>query len=321
MNTKARLVSGHVFPLKASDFKLGLKRYKRAKHSFYYLLALVISQIVLLFPRKFALNLGVFLGDLMFFLSRKERARAVRNLSIAFGTEKSPREILDICRKCFRNLGKGLMEFLQLPKLTPENLSKLVTFDGRNNVDETLKKGKGAIILTAHLGNWELSGASFSLCGYKSNTIVRPVKLQKLDEWVNRRREGTGLKCIGRGASIKSALQCLKRNEVLGILADIDTKADGVFVDFFGKPAYTPRGPVSIALKTGCDLLPGVIIRQRDNTHRLIVEKPIELKITGDTEEDVRYNTAVFTKIIESYVRKYPEQWIWIHDRWKTRDV
>lgn len=298
-----------------------MKRYKHVKHFFYYFLALVISQLILLLPRKIALGIGVLLGDLMFFFSRKEKAKAVRNLSFAFGTEKNSKEILDICRKCFRNLGKGLMEFLQLPKLTPENLSKLVTFDGRDNMDETLKKGKGLIILTAHLGNWELFGASLPLYGYETNTIVRPVKLQKLDEWVNRRREGTGLKCIGRGASIKSALQCLKRNEVLGILADIDTKADGVFVDFFGKPAYTPRGPVSIALKTGCDLLPGVIIRQRDNTHRLIVEKPIELKITGDIEEDVRYNTAVFTKIIESYVRKYPEQWIWIHDRWKTRDV
>ena len=296
-----------------------MKRYKRVKHSFYYLLAVMISQFVLLLPRKFALNLGALLGDLMFFFSHKEKARAVRNLSIAFGTEKSPKDILDICRKCFRNLGKGLIEFLQLPKLTPENLSDLVTFDGRDNVDEILKKGKGVIIITAHLGNWELVGASFPLCGYKSNTIVRPMKLQQLDEWVNRRREGTGLKCIGRGASIKSALQCLKRNEILGILADVDTKVDGVFVDFFGRSAYTPRGPVSIVLKTGCDLLPAFIIRQKDNTHRLIVEKPIELKITGDIEEDVRYNTAVFTKIIESYVRKYPEQWIWIHDRWKTQ--
>lgn len=296
-----------------------MKRYKRVKHSFYYLLALVISQLVLILPRKSALNLGVLLGDLMFFFSRKEKARAVSNLSLAFGTEKSLEEVLIICRKCFRNLGKGLMEFLQLPKLNPENLSNLVTFDGIDNVDENLKKGKGCVVATAHLGNWELVGASFPLYGYKSNTIIRPVKLQQLDEWVNRRREKTGLKCIGRGASIKSALQCLKRNELLGILADVDTKVDGVFVDFFGRPAYTPRGPVSIALKTGAALLPTFIIRQKDDTHRLIIEKAIELKVTGDTEEDIRYNTAVFTKIIESYVRKYPEQWIWLHDRWKTQ--
>ena len=296
------------------------KFFKQAKHFFYYILAVIISGLFLYIPRKIALGFGVFIGDLIFYLSRKERAKAVKNLSIAFGSEKSTKEILNICRNCFRNLGKGLIEFLQLPRLNSYNLSKLVTFEGRENMDNTLKKGKGGIILTAHIGNWELVGASGPLCGYKSNTIVRPTKLQLIDDWVNKRREKTGLKCIGRGASIKSALQCIKRNELLGILADVDTKVDGVFVDFFGKPAYTPRGPVSIALKTGCALLPTFIIRQKDNTHRLIIEKPIELKITGDTEEDIRYNTEVYTKIIESYIRKYPEQWIWLHDRWKTKE-
>jgi len=292
---------------------------KRIKHFTYYLLAVVISQIVLQTPRKFAIKFGAFIGDMIFFFSKHERLKAVKNLSIAFGNEKSQQEILAICRNCFRNLGKSLIEFGQLPKLNSSNIGNLVTLEGRQNVEETLKKGKGGIILTAHIGNWELVGATFPLIGYPSNTIVRPEKLQKLDEWVNKRREKTGLKCIGRGASIKSALQCLKRNELLGILADVDTKVDGVFVDFFGRPAYTPRGPVNIALKTGCALLPTFIIRQKDDTHKIIVEKAIKLKITDDTEEDIRFNTAVFTKIIESYIRKYPEQWIWVHDRWKTQ--
>jgi len=91
-------------------------------------------------------------------------------------------------------------------------------------------------------------------------------------------------------------------------------------VDFFGRPAFTPRGPVSIALKTGCDIIPTFMIRQKDNRHRMIVEKPIDLKITGDTEKDIRYNTETFTKIIESYIRKYPDQWIWVHNRWKTQE-
>jgi len=169
----------------------------------------------------------------VYFFSRKERAKAVRNLSMAFGSEKSPDEILYICRNCFRNMGKGLIEFFQFPRLNSANFGKLVTLEGKENIDNTLKKGKGVIILTAHLGNWELVGAGLPLSGYKTSTIVRPEKLQLIDEWVNRRREGTGLNCIGRGASVKSALQCLKRNELLGILPDVDTKVDGVFVDFF----------------------------------------------------------------------------------------
>lgn len=282
-------------------------------------MAIITSQIILLIPRRFALKLGIFIGDLAFLLLKKERKKAIKNLSFAFGEEKSQKEIFAICHNCFKNLGKSLIEFFQLPKLNSKNISKIVTIEGRQNIEETLRKGKGGIILTAHIGNWELVGATFPLNGYKSNTIVRPEKIPRLDSWVNQRRERTGLKCISRGASIKSALQCLKRNELLGILADVDTKVDGVFVDFFGHPAYTARGPVNIALKTGCDLLPTFIIRQKDDTHKMIVEKAIELKITGDTEEDIRYNTAVFTKIIESYIRKYPEQWIWVHDRWKTK--
>lgn len=135
---------------------------------------------------------------------------------------------------------------------------------------------------------------------------------------MNRYRQKTGLKCIGRGASIKGAIQCLRRNEILGILADVDTKVDGVFVDFFGHPAYTPKGPVSIALKTGAGLLPAFMIRQKDNTHKLIIEKELKLITTGNSEEDIKINTEAFTKIIESYIRKYPDHWVWFHDRWKT---
>jgi len=273
----------------------------------------------LLFPRRFALGLGVLLGKLMFRLPGRDKERAIENLTIAFGNEKSQQEIREICRRCFENLGKGLMEVLQFPRLKRKNLDRLVAFEGRQNLDEALKTGKGVILLTAHFGNWELLGASLALSGYAINFIVRAVRSPRLDALVTRNRESKGIKCISRGASIKSGLKCLRRNELLGILSDIDTKVDGVFVDFFGRPAFTPRGPASIALRTGAALVPAFIVRQKDNTHKIIIEKPLELQITDDLEEDVRANTALFTKVIESYIRKYPEQWIWIHQRWKTQ--
>ncbi len=276
-------------------------------------------RIVLLLPRKIALNLGAFLGRLLFLLSRREKARALSNLSIAFGAEKSSRDILRICRLCFENLGKGLMEFLQFPRLNPENLGRLVSFEGKQNIDEALKKGKGVIMLTAHFGNWELPGASLSSLGYNVAFIVRPVRHPRLEALVNRNRQSTGAEYIPRGMSIKKAFWCLRRNGLLGILSDLDTRVDGVFVDFFGRPAFTARGPVSIALRTGAALVPMFIIRQEDDTHRIVAEKALELKVTGDQEEDIRLNTARFTKIIESYIRKHPEQWIWVHERWKTR--
>ena len=276
-------------------------------------------RIVLLLPRQTALNLGILLADLLFLFSRREKARALENLSTAFGEEKGPSDVLRICRYCFQNLGKGLMEVLQFPRLTSENLDRLVAFEGKQNIDDALKMGRGVIILTAHFGNWELLGASLALAGYRTNFIVRPVRSPRLDMLVNGSRESMGVGCISRGASIKRALKCLKRNELLGILADIDTRVDGVFVDFFGRPTFTPRGPVSIALRTKAALVPAFIVRQKDDTHRVVVEKALELKTTGTPEEDIRVNTARSTKIIESYIRKYPEQWIWVHQRWKTR--
>lgn len=275
--------------------------------------------MVLLLPRRAVLWLGTHLADLFFRFSRREKAIALENLSAAFGGEKSPDEILKICRDCFRNLGKQLMEVLKMPRLNSENLDSLIIIDGRQNIDDALKAEKGVIILTAHFGNWELLAAGLSLSGYDLSYIVRPLRSRQLDALLNRLREGAGGKPIQRGASIKGALKCLKRNGLLGILADIDTKVDGVFVDFFGRPAFTPRGPVSLALRTGAALVPTHIVRQKDNKHIIVAEKALELKLTGDLEEDIRINTARGVKILESYIRKYPEQWIWIHERWKTQ--
>ncbi len=278
-----------------------------------------VGRIVLLLPRRVALRLGILLADLFFLFSRREKTVALENLSAAFGAEKNPDDILRICRYCFRNLGKQLMEVLQIPRLTSENLGKLVTCEGRQNIEDALKAGKGVIILTAHFGNWELLGAGLNLSGYKLSYIVRPLRSPQMDALLNRIRESAGGKPIPRGASVKGALRCLRRNELLAILSDIDTKVDGVFVDFFGRPAFTPRGPVSIALRTGAALVPTHVVRQKDDTHVIIAEKALELKVTGDLEEDIRLNTARSVKILESYIRKYPEQWIWVHDRWKTQ--
>jgi KDO2-lipid IV(A) lauroyltransferase len=280
---------------------------------------IAIRRIALLFPRRTALSLGAYLADLPFFLSRREKAKALENLFIAFGEEKSSNDILRICRHCFRNLGKGLMEVLQFPRLTPEKLGRLVTFEGKQNIDDALRMGKGVIILTAHFGNWELLAVSLAFLGYRISYIVRSVRSPRLDGLLDRNRKNMGWRPIPRGASIRNALRCLKRNELLGILSDIDTRVDGVFVDFFGRPAFTPRGPVSIALRTGAALVPTFIIRQRNDTHRVVIEKALELDTTGDPEENIRLNTSRFTKIIESYIRKYPEQWIWTHQRWKTQ--
>lgn len=283
----------------------------------YYFVAYLLTKIVILLPRKLAINLGSLFGDLYFYSVRDDRERACRQIRISL--EVCNRDSIKIARRCFRNIGKNLVDFMRFPKLNSDEMNKLVGFDGKEHIDNALRDSKGAIILTAHFGNWELLAASLSLNGYPMNAIARRIRSQSLDSLVKYHREMVGVVSIDRDKGIRNALRCLKRNELLAILADIDTDVDGVFVDFFGRLAYTPYGPVAISLKTGTTLIPTFIVRQDDDSYRVFVESPLNLHSSGDWKTDIKVNTSRFTKIIESYIRCYPEQWIWMHRRWKTR--
>ena len=208
---------------------------------------------------------------------------------------------------------------MQLPRMSPETLHQLVTFEGREHIDKALAQGRGAIILTAHFGNWELLGASLLAHGYTIRGITRQLRSKRLEAIVSSYREKVGWQGIDRDRAVREVLRCLNRNELIAILADVDTHTRGIFVDFFGKPAYTPYSPVAFALKTGAAILPTFIVRQPDNSHRAIIEAPLPLQQSGEKEEDLLVNTQQFTKVIESYIRRYPEQWIWMHERWKTQ--
>jgi len=284
----------------------------------YYFTAYLLGKIAILLPRRLALNLGIFLGDLYFRLARNDRERAYKQTRVSLGIHDNKKELI-LTRRCFRNLCKNLIEFARFPRLNSDNINKLVRFEGKEHIDNARRAGKGVIILTAHFGNWELLAASLSLSGYHLNAIARQIRSKTLDKLVKRYREVVGVVSIDRDKSVKAALKCLKRNELLGILADIDTKTDGIFVDFFGRLAYTPYGPVAISLKTGAALIPAFIVRQNDDTHCVFVEPPLNLFSSGDWETDIKVNTSRFTKIIENYIRRYPDQWIWMHKRWQTR--
>lgn len=265
-----------------------------------------------------ALSIGVFLATIIFWLSHRERGKAYRHLEQSLAIDE-PLAVKQLARRCFRNMGKNLMEFMRFPRMSPETVHQLVTFEGREHIDWALAQGKGAIILTAHFGNWELLGASIVANGYTIRGITRQLRSKRLDAIVNTYREKVGWQGIDRDKSVRDALRCLKRNELIAILADVDTRTQGIFVEFFGRPAYTPYSPVAIALKTGAAILPTFIIRQPDDSHRAIVEAPLPLQQSEEREQDLLVNTQRFTKVIESYIRRYPEQWIWMHERWKTQ--
>jgi len=281
-------------------------------------MAKLVCACVARLPRKVALSFGAFLGTIACWFASHQRELARRHITLslelkdAFATKK-------LVRRCFQNMGKNVIEFIRFPHMSDEQTREIVIFEGKAHIDSALAQGRGAIILTGHFGNWELLAASLVAQVAPLSPIARRLRSRRLDALVRAYREKAGYLSIDRDKATRDALRCLRRNELLGLLADVDTSVDGVFVDFFGRPAYTPYSPVAIALKTGAAILPTFIVRQPDDSHRVIVEPPLVLQKTGNREQDFLVNTQNFTEIIESYVRRYPEQWIWMHERWKTQ--
>ena len=288
------------------------------KDSSYGFAGKLVCTCAVVLPRKVALSFGAFLGSVAYWLATEQRTIAERhiNLSLEFKDGASTKRVV---RRCFQNLGKSLIEFIRFPHTSSEKNREIVTFEGKAYIDKALAQGKGAIILTGHFGNWELLAANLVKQVAPLTPIARRLRSRRLEALVHGWREAAGYSTIDRDSAARDILRCLKRNELIGVLADVDTSVDGVFVDFFGQPAYTPYSPVAIALKTGAAVLPTFIIRQLDDSHRVIVEPPLDLKSTGDRAQDFLINTQMFTEIIESYVRRYPEQWIWMHERWKRQ--
>jgi KDO2-lipid IV(A) lauroyltransferase len=279
-------------------------------------LVIIASQI----PMNIGVRVGGFLGKLVYYILNKERKKTIRNLRCAF-PEKNEIEIKFIAKGCFENLGKGLFELINLPKLTEDNIKRIAKIEGEEHVKKALSKGKGFIFVTGHIGNWELMGAVFGIKGYKVNVIAAPLYDNRINELLIKQRARHSVKVILRGSQDikREIIKALHNNESLSMLIDQDTKVPGVFVDFFGRPAYTPSGAASISMRTDAPVLMGFITRLPDNTHRIHIKPPLQLINTGHRDSDIKENTALFTKIIEEQIRKTPEQWVWMHNRWKKQ--
>ena len=263
--------------------------------------------------------IGAVLGDIARIFDARHRRVARQNLRMAFGNSKSDEEINRIIKDVFRNIGQTATEFMQIPTLTYEKALKFITPEYRERLDECLRAGKGIILVGSHFGNWELMAAAGAVAGYKISAVARPLDDPTLEEIVRDIRESSGLQIISRRTSALAIVRKLKRNEIVGILADQNTRRENVFVDFFGVKAATTPGPAMLALRTGAALVPAFMIREAHGKHRLIIEDPVEIARTGDREADAIAATQECVKVLEKYVRKYPSQWFWVHRRWRTR--
>jgi Kdo2-lipid IVA lauroyltransferase/acyltransferase len=244
----------------------------------------------------------------------------MRNLQLAF-PDKSAHERRKILRGEFTSLGRQLAEVCLFPSYTRENVTKIVVYDGFENFERAETRGKGVIYLTAHLGGWELSAFAHSIQGHPLHVVMRGMDNPFLDRFITHLRTMHGNRAVDKGNFVRGLLSAMKAGETVGILMDTNmTPPQGVFVDFFGIPACTASGLARIALRTDAAVVPGFTIWDRElRKYRLRFDPALALIRTEHEEADIVANTALFTKVIEQYVRRYPDQWLWVHRRWKTR--
>jgi KDO2-lipid IV(A) lauroyltransferase len=271
-------------------------------------------------PRKLARTSGAVIGAIAFRVLGRLRRVGLRNLELAF-PEMPPQEREAILRSEYRNLGYLLAEFCKMPAYTPETASRFISYEGLDNYLAARDRGKGVLVLTGHLGAWELSSFYHSLMGMPMGMVIRRLDNPLVDAFVNRIRCLHGNRVIHKDDFARGLIASMRAGETVGILMDTNmTPPQGVFVPFFGVQACTASGMARIAAKTGAAVVPGFLLWEHsEQKYVLHFGKELEVVRTDDHEQDALINTARFTAAIEGYIRKYPEQWLWMHRRWKTR--
>jgi KDO2-lipid IV(A) lauroyltransferase len=285
-----------------------------------YALAWPFIKVLGILPRPLARAAGITLARAVYLLHRKLRRVGMRNLALAF-PEKNLRERGRILRGEFTSLGRQLAEVFQLPRYTRENVGRVVVYDSFENFQHAEARGKGVLLFAGHFGGWELSSFTLSLDGHWMHVLMRGMDNPYLDRLVRHYRTMHGNKAVDKDDFVRGLLSAMKKGEVVGMLIDTNmTPPQGIFVNFFGIPACTASGLARIALRTDAAVVPTFTIWDAAlGKYRLHFDPAVELIRTGDLEADIAANTQLFTKIIEDYVRRYPEQWLWVHRRWKTR--
>jgi Kdo2-lipid IVA lauroyltransferase/acyltransferase len=277
----------------------------------------LIKLFSLIVPYRIGVYAGGMLGFITYYLLPKERKRTISHLTQAYA-DRSRSWIHHTARQCFVHLGKSLLEVMLI---TPRRLTNVVNVLGEDNLRSALNRGKGVIGLTGHIGNWELMAYRVAQKGYPFSVIAAPIEPKQVNDMIIGLRAAMGVKTIlrTRPGAAKELIRAFRENRILGILIDQDTDVESAFVDFMGKPAWTPTAAASMAIKFGAPVVFGHIKRGSDDRHTLFIEGPLDLINTGDTEKDIIANTAMFTKKLEDCIHKDPEQWVWMHRRWRRQ--
>jgi Kdo2-lipid IVA lauroyltransferase/acyltransferase len=299
------------------------KRWKKIRRGIKYpILVFFIKVFILifrLFSRKFVLKVCSGLGKMAFILVKGERKKTIHNLTLIYGDEKSSDEIHKMARQVFVHQALNFGDYVHtLHYTTREQFSQIVEIKGEEHLKAAYLAGNGVLSLMSHTGSWEFSAILPSVMGYKTSAITRPMPNERINDLIVGYRQKRGMNNIGRRNAYPKLMDALEKGECLIIMIDQDTQAKGVFVDFFGHKAYTPTGAARLAMESQSPVLPMFMRRMPNNKHQFTILPPIPWKDTGNEESDLLENTREYTKVIESAIRHDPEQWVWMHERWKT---
>ena len=279
-----------------------------------------VVQTLGLLPRWISRAVAIGFALVVYRVHGRLRKVGMRNLTMAF-PDMPAKDRRRILRGEFVSMGRQLAEFCLFPSYTPDNVSRVVIYDGFENFERARARGKGVLFLTGHLGGWELSSFAHSLQGHPLQIVMRALDNPYVDRLVQSYRTMHGNTVVEKDNFVRGLLGAMKKGETVGILMDTNmTPPQGVFVNFFGIQACTASGLARIALRTDAAVVPGFCVwDSKLRKYRLRFDPAVELQRTGEEERDIVANTAKFTLKIEEFVRKYPEQWLWVHRRWKTR--
>jgi len=261
----------------------------------------------------------IFVFSLFYRLATKKRLIVLHNLRRSF-PEKDIREIIKIAKGVYRHFAIVAAEFFNLPYITKKNIHKWVEVEGLENYHSAIAQGKGLLSIGAHFGNWELISIASSIYIKPMYIVYRPLDNPVIDNIVEYVRTMQGNTLVVKGGSGRKIMRLLKENQIIGILSDQNVaKSEGVFVDFFGRPACTGEDLALMAMRSGAPVIPAFMARQPSGKYKFILKSAVEAVCTGNYENDLLINTQRFIKIVEDIIREYPEQWFWFHQRWKTK--
>lgn len=290
---------------------------KSLQHVIEYAALAAFAFCARLLPLSWATALMNGFADFIYFCVRVRKDVVMKNLTDSF-PEKPKEELEKIARSTYRQFARTMLELLFFPKLKPADIDRMVTVENAQCLERALAKTTGAVLVGAHFGNWELMGAALAR-RFPITFIVGLQSNQLADGLLNSYRIRKGIKIVSLKLALRGVLEALKRNELVALLSDQDAHEKGTFVNYFGRPASTPKGPAIFALRTGAPLILCTMIREGNGHFRAVLDEVPRPAPSGNEEKDIHDYTQAYTTMLENYARQYPDHWFWFHKRWKTK--